>query len=157
MVESDFIIESLHFLCIRNFLQVAFRFENLVHALYGSHALRDVVTCFREILQRVDDAVENHHVENEGRSVEPRLFTQDDDAAESQYNRDQHGAQEFTHRMGQCLPGGDSSGLLLHRLGHMVETRLHLVLGHESLDDAQAAERLLQLRHRVAPQCLRLQ
>lgn len=36
------------------------------------------------------------------------------------------------------------------------EARVHLVLRTEGLDDAQAAQRLLHLAHRVAPQGLRL-
>ena len=38
----------------------------------------------------------------------------------------------------------------------MVEAAVHLILGTESLDDAQSAQRLLHLAHRVAPERLSL-
>ena len=39
---------------------------------------------------------------------------------------------------------------------HAVEALVHLLLGAECLDNAQTAERFLDLAHRVAPQRLRL-
>ena len=110
-----------------------------------------------QFLDRLDDAVEDDHVVDEGRRVDGGAVAQDQGAAEPEDDGDHDGAEAFAHRVGEDLPQEDAAGLVLHGAGDAVEAFLHLLLGPECLDDAQAAEGLFNLRHRVAPQRLGLQ
>ena len=53
--------------------------------------------------------------------------------------------------MCQRLTDGYLVGGITQLVATLFETVHHLVFGYESLDDAQSAQRLFQLRHRVAP------
>ena len=55
-------------------------FQNLVDTCHGGETLRNIVARLGEFLQRVDDAVEHHEVEDDGRTVYSAVI-QNQDAA----------------------------------------------------------------------------
>ena len=84
------------------------------------------------------------------------MIVQHKDAAEPQYNDDHHGAEELAHGVGHGLADVDAHDVVAIVRVHLVEAAVHLLLGTEGLDDAQAAQRLLHLAHGVAPEGLGL-
>ncbi len=109
-----------------------------------------------EILQRIDDAVEYHHVEDECGGVYHVDAIQYEPAAEPQYHHYYHGSQKFGHGVRRILAYGHAVHVVAVLLIGLPETVRHLLLCNESLDDAQASEGLVQLGDNVAPTTLHL-
>ena len=131
------------------------RLQDHVDAVHAGQAQGDVVEGLGEFLQRVDDAVEDNHVEDERGGVHRGVVrAQDQRAAEPQHDDDDARAQKLAHGVGRAL----ADDHVVHGLAVVViglgEAERHLLLGQEGLDDAQAAQRFVQLRHDVAPLCL---
>ena len=62
------VLETLDVLGVSNLLNRVLRHQNLVHALHRGQSLGNAVTSLREVLQRIDNRVEHHHVIDEDRS-----------------------------------------------------------------------------------------
>ena len=134
-------------------LDVNLRQQNLIDALHRGQAFRNVIARLRELLQRFDDGVENRHVVDERRTRQ-RLIAQHEDSTEPKHDDNHHRSKELRHRMGKTLTDVHSHDIIAISRVHGVETFVHLLLSTERLDDAQSAQRLLHLTHRVAPQGL---
>ena len=121
--------------------------EDVVDAVHGGQAHGYHVGLACEVLDGVDDAVEDDHVEDEGGGVDEAVAVQDEPAAEEQYDDDDDGA----HGLGDGVGGVDAHHHAYHAAAELVvdevEAAGHLLFGDEGLDDAQAAECLFYLRH----------
>ena len=84
------------------------------------------------------------------------MIIQYQDTTEPQHDDNHHRTQELAHRVGHRLTDIHLHDVIAVGRIDGVETTVHLLLGTEGLDDAEAAKRLFHLTHRVAPQCLRL-
>ena len=136
---------------------LVFCHENLVHTFHARQALRDVVAGSGEFLQRVDEAIEHHQIEDEGRSGNGAVVVQNQSTPKPQYNDNQNGSQELAHRMSHLLTGVDTvDGVSVLVVG-VHETFVHLVFCIESLDDTETAQCFFQLCHEVTPLVLRYQ
>ena len=129
--------------------------QYLVHALHRGQSFGNVVAGTGEIFQRVDDAVKDGHVVDERGAVDASV-AQHQHATEPQHDDYHHRAQKFAHRMCHLLAYVHPHHVVAIGRIYLVETPVHLLLGTESLDDAQAAKRLFHLAHGVAPQRLGL-
>ena len=69
ILKFNFVIQPLQRFRIRNFLNIILRFDKLVHTFHRSQSLRDIISCFRKILQRIDYAIKYHHIEDRCRSI----------------------------------------------------------------------------------------
>ena len=156
VLERKFPVESVQGFRLLRLDDVVLRVQNLVDPLHRGHTLRDGVPSLREILDRVDDAVEDHHIINEYRRVDCRFSSEDQRSSEPQHDHNKHGAEELAHRVGEGLADGHPVVLSPHRLSDVVEPVGHLLLGDERLDDAKTSESLLHLRHHIAPKLLDL-
>ena len=126
-------------------------FQNLVDTLHTCQSLWDIVARLGEILQRVDDAVEHHEVEDDGRTIDSAVI-QNQDTAKPQYYHDEDGSQELTHRVSHLLTDVHAHDVVAITAIHLVEAPVHLIFSTKSLDDAQSAQGLLYHTHRVAPE-----
>ena len=125
--------------------------ENFVHTFHRSHAFRYAVRGFGEVLQRLDDAVEDDHVEDERGGIDGGVVGEDECAAVPEDEHDECGAEELAHGVGRRLAYGHTVRGVAEVVCGAVEAARHLLFGAESLDDAHAAERFLKLCHGVAP------
>ena len=130
--------------------------EDAVDALHAGQALWNAVSGFCEVLYRIDDAVKDNHVEDEGGRVDETVVRKDEGAAEHQHHANEHGAKELAHWVGEGLTSIHPGCLAAHCSGDVSETLAHLLLGSEGLHYAQAAEGLFHLAHGVAPEALDL-
>ena len=124
--------------------------QYLVDTVHGGKTLRDVVACLRELLQRVDDAVEHDEIEDDGRTVDASVV-ENENTSKPQYDDDEYGAQELTHRMRHLLTDVYSHDVVAIQSIHFCEGYIHLVLCTEGLDDAQTAKSFFYHAHGVAP------
>ena len=157
IAEADFLAETIQFGRLHGLLDGIVGFEDLVDAFHGCESFRDGVAGLRELFQRVDDAVQDDHVVDEGRRVDGRVVREDERAAEPEDDADHDGAQTLAHRVSRSLADGDAVQFAPHGSRHPVEAAGHAFLGIEGLDDAQAAEGLFDLRHGIAPERLGFQ
>ena len=124
--------------------------QYLVDTVHGGKTFRDVVACLRELFQWIDDAVEHDEIEDDGRTVDASVV-ENENTSKPQYDDDEYGAQELTHRMRHLLTDVYSHDVVAIQSVHFGEGYIHLVLCTESLDDAQASECFLYHAHGVAP------
>ena len=129
--------------------------QYLVHTLHRGQSLRYVIACLGEVLQGIDDGVEHHHIVDEYRTGQG-LVVQHEHATKPEHDDDEDGAQKLAHGMGRRLADVDTHDVVAIGRIDLVEPAVHLLFGTEGLDDAQSAQRLLDLAHRVAPQGLGL-
>ena len=133
------------------------RKEYLVDTLHGGKSFGNVVSGFGEFLQRVDNAVQYHQVVNERGGVYSSAVAQNQRAAEPQHDNDDACTQKLAHGMRQCLAGGYPVDSIAVFVAALIETLHHLVFGNEGFNDTQPAQGFFQLRHGIAPLCLRIQ
>ena len=129
--------------------------QYLVYAFHRCQTLGDVVACLREVFQGVDDGVEHHHVVDEDGTREC-VVVEHQHAAEPEHDDNHDCAEELRHGVCRRLAYVHSHDVVAVGRVDAVEAAVHLALGAEGLDDAQAPESLLHLAHRVAPQGLGL-
>ena len=132
------------------------RLQDLIHTLHRGQPLLDGIDRLAQILGGVDDAIKNHQVIDKGRRVNRAVGTQDQGAAIPQHDRDCGCSQELTHRMRQLLAAINPVGQPAKRLVAPLKPLLNLPLRVKRLDDAQAAQGLLDLAHQEAPLLLPL-
>ena len=156
MAELYLVLETADMLGLGLLLYLHFRLEDLVDAFHRGKTLGDIVAGLGEVLQGVDDAIEDDEVVDEGRAADDGIFGQDERAAKPEHDDDHHRAEKLAHRVGHLLADVHLEDVVAIGVVDLGEARVHLVLRTEGLDDAQAAQRLLHLAHRVAPQGLRL-
>ena len=142
---------------IRRFLNGILRIENLVDALHRSHTFGDAVCGLRKVFQWLDDAIKNHHIENESRRVNWRMIGENERTAIPEHKHDEESAKKFTDWMGGSLANRYFIGGLAESVGTLIETLLHLSLGRKCLDNAHTAQCLFKLRHGLAPFVLRVE
>ena len=102
MPELYLMFKRLYMLRVGRLLDVVLGHQNLVDALHRGQSLGYAVARFREFFQRIDDAVEYHHIINKGGAGDG-LVVQYQHAAEPQHDDNHHRAQELTHRVGRRL------------------------------------------------------
>ena len=105
----------------------------------------------RKIFQRLDDTVENHHIEDEGRRINRTVVREDQGAAVPQNEDNQTGAEKFAHGMSGTLPNGHAHIDVAEIVRGRVEAALHLLFRAERLDDAHSSQGFFELRHGFAP------
>ena len=157
VAELNLMLQPLQLLRMIRLLDGIFGQQYFVDTLHRSESLRNVITCLGEFLQRIDDTIENNKIEDERRSIDSRTVVQNKCTSKPQNNDNEARTQKFTHWMGQSLTRGHAVDCISIVIAALIETLFHLLLGNESLDDAQATQRLLQLGHRVAPLALCLE
>ena len=128
--------------------------ENEIDTVHGGEAEGNLIGGLRELLQRVDDAVEDDHVEDEGGGIDEVALAEDEETAEPQHDDDDDGSQELRHGMGGVLADDHRIHATAKLIVDEGEALQHLRLGDEGFDDAQAAQRLVQLRDDVTPLAL---
>ena len=151
VLEFNLVLQRTDVYRIGNLWHLVFGHQDLVHTLHAGQALWNGIAGFREFLQRVDEAIEHHQVEDEGRSRDGAVVVQNQGTAKPKDNRDEYRTQEFAHRVSHLLAGihsVDGFSVLVVRIH---ESLVHLVLGIERLDDAQSTQGLFQLCHEVTP------
>ncbi len=153
MAELYLMLEAADMLRVFLVLDFNLSLQNLVDALHACQSLWDIVARLGEFLQRVDDAVEHHEIEDDGRTIDSAVI-QNQDTAKPQYHHDEDGSQELTHRMSHLLTDVHAHDVVTVAAIHLVEVPVHLILGAERLDDAQSAQGFLYHAHRVAPERL---
>lgn len=151
VAEFDFMLQLLEVNGVLHFADGVVGQENLVDALHRRHTLGNGIGGFREILERLYDAVEDDHVEDKGGGIHGRMFREDEGAAIPQHEHDEAGAEKFADGVGQGLAHGHAVGGLAEFVGALVEALVHLLFSREGLDDAHAAEGFFQLGHGFAP------
>ena len=140
VIESDIIAKCFDVRGMFEFANGILGQENLVDALHRSHPLGNGVRGFGEIFQRLDDAVENHHIKDEGRRINRAVVREDQGAAVPQNEDNQTGAEKFAHRMRRTLPNGHAHIDVAEIISGRVEAALHLFFRAERLDDAHSAQ-----------------
>ena len=155
MAELYLMLEAADMFRVLLVLDFDLGFQNLVDTLHTCQSLWDIVTRLGEFLQRVDDAVEHHEVEDDGRTIDSAVI-QNQDTAKPQYYHDEDGSQELTHRVSHLLTDVHAHDVVAIAAVHLVEAPVHLILGAECLDDAQSAQGFLYHTHRITPKRLRL-
>ena len=155
-LEADPVVETVDLYRLGDFLYVVLGVHDLVYSFHGGESLRYVVAGLRELLQRGEDAVEDGHVEYEGRSVDRSLFSKDQRTSEPEHDHDHDGSEKLAYRMCRRLSYSDFRRCLPVLVSCVEESFLHLVLGYEGLDHAETSEGLVKLGHCLAPFLLRL-
>ena len=151
VLELDLLLQRTDVYRVGNLWHLVFGHENLVYTLHAGQTLWNGIAGFGEFLQRIDEAIKHHQVEDEGRSCDGAVVIQNQGASKPQDNHNQYGTQEFTHRVSHLLAGIYSvDGFSVLVVG-VCKSLVHLVLGIERLDDAQSAQSFFQLCHEVTP------
>ena len=153
MAELYLMFEAADMLRVLLILDFHLSLQNLVDTLHTCQSLWDIVTRLGEFLQWVDDAVEHHEIEDDGRTVDSAVI-QNQDTAKPQYHYDEDGSQELTHRVCHLLADIYAHDVVAVAAVNLIETLVHLFFCTERLDDVQAAQRFFYHTHRVAPKCL---
>ncbi len=136
------------------FLDGILGLQDEVDAVHRCQSHGNLVGSLRQVLQRIDDAVEDDHEEDEGRCVDEVRLIENQETAKPQYDDDDNGAQELRHGMSGILAQRHGTGVLTELVIDIDEALQHLLLGNESLDDAQSAQRLIELCQHTAPHAL---
>ena len=153
MAELYLMFEAADMLRVLLVLDFHLSLQNLVDTLHTCQSLWNIVTRFGEFLQRVDDAVEHHEIEDDGRTVDSAVI-QNQDTAKPQYHYDEDSSQKLTHRVSHLLADIYTHDVVAVAAVNLIETLVHLFFSTERLDDAQAAQRFFYHTHRIAPKCL---
>ena len=151
MIELDVLVESRQMLRMLLLYNRIISFQNFVYTFHGSQSTRYHVAGFREVLQRIDNAVENNHVINEGRGIDGGIVSENQRTSEPKYDDNQDGSQEFAHGVCQCLADGYAAGSVTILVAAFVEPVNHFLFCREGFDDTQAAQCLFQLCHGFSP------
>ena len=130
---------------------LVFCHQNLVYTFHAGQAFRDGIAGSGKFLQRIDEAIKHHQIEDEGRSRDGAVVVQNQCTAKPQYDYNQHGTQEFTHRVSHLLAGVHSIDGISIRVVGMGKALVHLMLGIERLDDAKSTQGFFYLSHEVTP------
>ena len=125
--------------------------KNLIDTDHRGQALLNGIHRLRQVLGRINDGVEDDHVVDEFRSLDARSALKYQRSAEPQHYGDSESAEEFAHRVSQRLPTRYIVAYAVEFLVFAVEAVFNLLLGIESLDYAQAAESLFDIRHEESP------
>ena len=80
MAELYLVLETCDMLRVLLVLDLNFGFENLVDTFHAGKSLWDVVASSGKFLQWVDDAIEHHQVEDDGRSIDTPIIQYQDAA-----------------------------------------------------------------------------
>ena len=99
VIESDIIAKCFDVCGMFGFANGILGQENFIDALHRSHPFGNGVRCLRKIFQRLDDTVENHYIEDEGRRINRTVVREDQGAAVPQNEDNQTGAEKFAHGM----------------------------------------------------------
>ena len=121
--------------------------KDFVYALHRCQTFLDGISGFRQVFCRIDDAVENHHIVDECRSIDDVFPGKDECTSKPKHDGDGYCPQKFTHRMSQGLATIDASGGAKKLLIFVVEAMTHLMLGIEGFHDAQSSESFFDGRH----------
>ena len=151
MIEIDAVFQFRYMAWMLFLYDVVRRFQYLIHTLHRRQAARNHIACFREIFQRVDDAVQDNHVIDKGRSIYRRVIAQYQRTAEPQYENYQHRAQKLTHRVSHRLAGRYAARSVAVFIAALVEAVNHLFFGGKGFDYAHTSESFFKLRHGFAP------
>ena len=91
MAELYLMFEGSDMLRVLLVLDFHFCLENLVDTLHAGKSLGDIIACLGEFLQRIDNAVEHHQVEDDSRTIDTAVI-QYQNATKPQYDYDEDGA-----------------------------------------------------------------
>ena len=149
--EADPVLEAVYVDRLFRLLDMVLGIEYKVYALHACKTFRYAVRSLGKVLDRLDDAVEYSHIAHKCRCVYDGLFSEYERASEPEHHCNHNRADKLGYRMSAGLPNGYLAVLASHGSRYAVKTLLHLVFGYERLDDAQAAEGLLDLTHSVGP------
>ena len=155
IAEDDLLVETVEGYRLCRVVDGIVGTENLINTLHGSEALRYLVTGLGKILERIDNAVEDDHVEDKRRGIDGRMIAEDECAAEPQHNDNDASTKELTDGVSRGLTYGDAYACIAEFIADSTEACQHLVLCNERLDYTQAAEHLIELTHGLAPLGLR--
>ena len=131
--------------------------ENLADALHAGQSLLDGIAGLREVLDGLERRIEDNQIVDEHIGIYAAAPREDEPATEPQDDDDHHRTQELADGMGRTLAHGYAVGDVAILVVDLHEALHHLVLGDEGLDDAQAAQRLLNLAHTVRQAALHKQ
>ena len=89
MPEFNLMVKALDGLGVGGLLDGVLRHQDLIDALHRGESLGDVITCLGEVLQRIDDGIEHHHIIYEDRARE-RVVVQYQHTTEPQHDDNHH-------------------------------------------------------------------
>ena len=146
ILKLDLSVHAMQRKRVYGFLNRILSLQNLIHTFHGSQTFRDVISCFCKILQRINDAIQNNHIENECRSFQRRmLIAQNQHTAKPKHQYNQKRSQELTHRMSQRLTNGHFIGRITQFITASGKAIHHLIFCNKRFNDAQAPQSFFQL------------
>ena len=128
-----------------------FSVQNFVHTFHRGHTLGNVVSSFRKILERLNDAVQNHHVEDKRRGVNRRMVAENERSTIPKHHDNEYCAQKFAHGVRRGLTNRHAVRSIAKLVGAAVKAFGHFAFGRKGFDNAHTAQGFFKLRHGVAP------
>ena len=150
----NLVIQTFQRFRIRNLLNLILCFQDFINTFHRSQTFRNVVSCFSKVFQRIDYTIQDNHIEDECRSIDGCILSQNQCTTKPQYGYNQNGSQKLTHRMCHSLTYSNLVCCIPKFVTTFGEAVNHFIFRNKSLDDAQTSQCFFQLRHRITPLCL---
>ena len=109
--------------------------EDAVDTLHRSHTSADGISPLTQVLQRIDEAVEDDQIVDEGRGIDAAITVEDERTAIPQHDRNSSCAQELTHGVRQELTAVHADDRPTILFVGRAETLIDKLLRSEGLDD----------------------
>ena len=152
--ELNIVLKAMNVYRMLAFLDLYLCLQNLVDALHGGKAFGDVISGLGKLLQRINNRVKHHQIVDKLGTAE-RMVVEHEDAADPKHDDDHHRTKKLAHRVSKLLSDVHAHDVVAVAAVDAVKALVHLLLSAEGFDDAQPAQRLFYLTHRVAPKPLR--
>ena len=151
LLEADLVVQCVDVRRVLRFADGIFGQQDFVDAFHRGQTFGDGVGCLGEIFERLDHAVENHHVEDERRGVDGTVVGENQGAAVPKHEYNEAGAEKLADGVCRTLASGDVCVDVAKLVGGGIEALLHLFLSTKGFDDAHTPQCFLELRHGFAP------
>ena len=96
MLQTNSLIED-HGLRLGRVSDRALGTEDAIDTLHRAHTSTDGISPLTQVLQRIDEAVEDDQIVDEGRGIDAAITVKDERTAIPQYNCDGGCTEEFAH------------------------------------------------------------
>ena len=154
ITQLNLLLECCHWSGILRLLNRINGFQDKINAVHRGKSLWYLIGGSRELFQRVNDAIEDNHIEDKGGGIYEVRIVQNKRTAKPQHYRQDNSSQELTHRMSGSLTDKHSIHVFTVGIVCLQESFLHLPFCYECLYDAQTAQSLVKLSHNSTPLAL---
>ena len=146
MVKGDCCLDLLESLRVGRFDYVRLRVEHRINAFQRRQTATNTVRRFAQVFGGVDDGIEDDQIIDEGRSIDGRVVSQDQQSAEPQDDGNERRSEELRQRMREVITAIDAIEGGAGCVDELCEAGTQFILRIESLHDPQTEQGLVNRR-----------